>query len=295
MVKPKFIGAEPDRKETILTGKLRSGRASGFVGFVGHMCLPLLLLAAPQMVQSQFKATKPEARVEYWQNRLASMEAQLADKQGLSQYRLVFLGDSITDFFLMGDNVWFQGVKNGRAIWDATFAGRDPALKAINLGISGDRIEHMLYRIQPKAEGGLGQLDHRSLKPDYVIILAGINNSWASETPADASILAGVKALVASVHARQPKTRIILQSLMPTQEVARTKDIVIPVNRELKAFAEQSPQKAYITFVDLYPHFLTAEGRQDSALFYDGLHPSEAGYAVWRDVLVAAITADRAR
>ena len=47
--------------------------------------------------------------------------------------------------------------------------------------------------------------------------------------------------------------------------------------------------------MDLYPHFLTAEGRQNSALFYDGLHPSEAGYVVWRDVLVAAIAADRAR
>jgi lysophospholipase L1-like esterase len=255
----------------------------------------LLLLATPHLAQAQFKAAKPEARVEYWQSRLASMEAQLADKQGLSKYRLVFLGDSITDFFLMGDNLWFPGIKNGRAVWDATFSGQNPALKAINLGISGDRIEHMLYRIQPKDQGGLGQLDHPSLKPDYVIVLAGINNSWASETPADASIVAGVKALVASVHARQPKARIILQSLMPTQEVSRTRDIVMPVNRELKAFAEQDPQRAYITFVDLYPHFLTADGRQNSALFYDGLHPSEAGYAVWRDVLVQTIAADRAR
>jgi len=255
----------------------------------------VLLLASPQLAQAQYKSTKPEARVEYWQNRLASMAAQLADKQGLSQYRLVFLGDSITDFFLMGENVWFPGVKNGRAVWDATFSGRDPTLKAINLGISGDRIEHILYRIQPKRQGGLGQLDHKGLKPDYVVILAGINNSWASETPGDASIIAGVKALVASVHARQPKARIILQSLMPTQEVSRTKDIVIPVNRELKAFAELDAQKAYLTFVDLYPHFVTAEGAQNKTLFYDGLHPSEAGYVVWRDVLVAAIAADRAR
>lgn len=290
-----FIGAKPEREETILTGNLRVSGTSGFFRLFGLLCLPVLLLAAPHLAQAQFKATKPEPRVEYWQSRLATMESQLADKQGLSQYRLVFLGDSITDFFLMGENLWFPGIKNGRAVWDATFAGSDLSLKAINLGISGDRIEHMLYRIQPKRQGGLGQLDHQSLKPDYVVILAGINNSWASETPADASIVAGVKALVASVHARQPKARIILQSLMPTQEVSRTKDVVIPVNRELKAFAEQDAQKAYLTFVDLYPHFLTAEGVQNSALFYDGLHPSEAGYKVWRDVLVAAIAADRAR
>ncbi|OYU76169.1 MAG: hypothetical protein CFE32_11360 [Alphaproteobacteria bacterium PA3] len=278
-----------------MTVKPRASHPFGLTRLFGLMCLPLLLLANPHLAQAQFKAAKPEARVEYWQTRLAAMEAQLADKQGLSQYRLVFLGDSITDFFLMGDNLWFPGIKNGRSVWDETFAGRDPALRAINLGISGDRLEHMLYRILPKRQGGLGQLDHPTLKPDYVIVLAGINNSWASEAPADASIIAGVKALVASVHARQPKARIILQSLMPTQEVSRTKDVVIPVNRELKAFAEQDAQKSYITFVDLYPHFITAEGAQNKALFYDGLHPSEAGYAVWRDVLVSAIAADRAR
>jgi lysophospholipase L1-like esterase len=278
-----------------LTGNFGFGRPIHVARLFAILCIPLFSLAFPSALQAQFKSAKPEARVEYWQSRLASMEAQLADEKGLSSYRLVFLGDSITDFFLMGENLWFPGVKNGRTVWDATFAGQDPALKAINLGISGDRIEHMLYRIEPKRQGGLGQLDHPSLKPDYVIILAGINNSWASETPADASIVAGVQALVASVHARQPKARIILQSLMPTQEVARTRDIVIPVNRDLKAFAEADAQKAYITFVDLYPHFLNAEGRQDSALFYDGLHPSEAGYKVWRDVLVAAIAADRAR
>ena len=274
---------------------------SGFRRSISRACLfgilaiPLLLLAFPQVGQAQFKATKPEARVEYWQSRLASMQTQLAEPSGLSSYRLVFLGDSITDFFLMGENLWFPGIKNGRTVWDSTFAGSTPGLKAINLGISGDRIEHMLHRIAPKAQGGLGQLDHPSLKPDYIIILAGINNSWASETPADASIVAGVKALVASVHARQPNARIILQSLMPTQEVSRTRDIVIPVNRELKAFAEQDAQKAYLTFVDLYPHFLNSDGRQNSAFFCDGLHPSEAGYQVWRDVLVKAIEADRAR
>lgn len=278
-----------------MTDSAGTRRQFRFVRFFAVLCIPLLLLVFPRDSQAQFKAEVPQARVEYWQARLASMEAELADKQALSSYRLVFLGDSITDFFLMGENLWFPGVTNGRAVWDATFAGQDPALKAINLGISGDRLEHMLYRIQPKAQGGLGQLDHKELKPDYVVILAGINNSWASETPADASIVAGVKALVASVHARQPKARIILQSLMPTQEVARTRDIVIPVNRELKAFAEQDQQRAYLTFVDLYPHFLTPEGSQNSALFYDGLHPSEAGYRVWRDVLVAAIATDRAR
>jgi hypothetical protein len=34
-----------------------------------------------------------------------------------------------------------------------------PQNLALNIGISGDRTEHLLLRILPKAQGGLGQLD----------------------------------------------------------------------------------------------------------------------------------------
>ncbi len=47
---------------------------------------------------------------------------------------LVFVGDSITDG-------WRGG---GKAIWQKDFA----PLKALNLGIGGDRTEHVLWRLQ---------------------------------------------------------------------------------------------------------------------------------------------------
>lgn len=45
--------------------------------------------------------------------------------------------------------------------------------------------------------------------------------------------------------------------------------------------------------LDLYPSFVDAQGRQEARLFVDGLHPSEAGYRLWRDRLVPALASAR--
>ena len=50
----------------------------------------------------------------------------------------------------------------------------------------------------------------------------------------------------------------------------------------------------FTTWLDLYPAFVDKQGRQQTRLFVDGLHPSEAGYTVWRDRLVPALAAARA-
>ena len=45
-----------------------------------------------------FQSSKPIARVEYWQQRQIQIEQHLLDKPALSKVKLLFLGDSITDF-----------------------------------------------------------------------------------------------------------------------------------------------------------------------------------------------------
>ena len=47
-------------------------------------------------------------------------------------------------------------------------------------------------------------------------------------------------------------------------------------------------------WLDLYLAFLDVQRKRDSRLFVDGLHPSEAGYGIWRDRLVPALAAARA-
>ena len=250
----------------------------------------LTAAAAP----TDYRAAQPVERIDYWQERQRTIAAALADAASLPSYRLVFIGDSITDFWLLGDNPWVAGQRNGRAVWDESFAGADPAYKALNLGISGDRTEHILHRLLPKADGGLGELDPAALDPDYVIVMAGINNSWGAEQPASDSIVAGVIAIVDAVHARKPDARIVLQSLLPSNEEPRNRDVVRPVNERLADIVGRPPYSSYVRFLDLYPAFVDAQGAQVAGYFNDGLHPNEAGYRRWRDRLMRALSQDRA-
>lgn len=263
------------------------------------LCLLAATLAAyasflaPDAQAADFASMKPTARVEYWQQRQATIAAQVADAASLRDVKLVFVGDSITDFWLLDDDPWIPGRIHGRRVWDESFGGVVKENRALNIAISGDRTEHLLYRILPKSQGGLGQLDAPALTPEFLVLMVGINNSYAPESPVADSVFEGVRAVMRSLHARKPGARLLLQSLLPTSEPSRDDTVVKPVNARLAALASSPEFAGFTTWLDLYPSFVDAQGRQDGKLFLDGLHPSEAGYRVWRDRLVPALVAAR--
>lgn len=236
---------------------------------------------------SRFNAEIPTPRVDYWQKRATEINALLANKTNLKPVRLVFVGDSITDFWHIEENPWFPGKYCGKSIWDESFGGAVPAHISLNLGVSGDRIEHVLHRLLPKAKGGEGWLDRRDLQPDTVFVMLGINNSFDSEDPATTSIYKGVMAVVARIQERKPRARIVIQSLLPTEDDTKNNNLVKPVNVQLRDFAENT---AGVEYLDLYPAFVDENGAQKRDLFNDNLHPSRDGYRVWRDRLIIFLT-----
>jgi lysophospholipase L1-like esterase len=240
-----------------------------------------------------FASTQPAPRVEYWQHRQTDIDAALRDNASLAAVRLVFVGDSITDFWLLGDNPWVKGQKNGRRIWDESFAGLQPENRALNIGISGDRTEHLLHRLAPAAVGGLGHLDAAALKPEFLIVMLGINNTWAAEEPVADSVYEGVRAVLLRLHERQPGARIVLQSILPTSEPAKNAEVVRVVNQRLATLAASPAWAGFTAWLDLYPGFVDASGLQITSLFNDGLHPNEAGYRIWRDRLLPFLAEQR--
>ncbi len=241
----------------------------------------------PAQAADDFASTKPTQRVEYWQKREAEIAVQLRDTEALSKVKLVFLGDSITDFWQLGDNPWVTGQLFGKQSWDESFTGVPAENLALNLGISGDRTEHVLYRILPASAGGLGQLDAPELQPDVVLVLIGVNNTWAEETPVVDSVVAGIVQVVAAVHARKPDARIVLQSLIPTNDPVKNRDTLLPINRRIADLAASPQFSAFVSYLDLYPLFVDAAGQQIGDDFVsDGVHPNRTGYRVWRDHLV---------
>ena len=56
---------------------------------------------------ADFVSTQPAARVEHWQRREAEINAYIRDSKDLKNVKLLFVGDSITDFWLFDDNPCF--------------------------------------------------------------------------------------------------------------------------------------------------------------------------------------------
>lgn len=188
------------------------------------LCAVALAATLPTSAHGQtpdaprFVAETPTPRVDYWQKRASDIGQELSTAQSLEPVRLVFVGDSITDFWHLDANPWFPGLYCGWSVWNESFGGAVPQHKALNLGVSGDRIEHVLHRLLPAAQGGEGWLDRPDLQPDTLFVMLGINNSFDAEKPATTSIIKGVEAVVARLRERRPKARIVIQSLLPTFE-----------------------------------------------------------------------------
>lgn len=169
---------------------------------------------------------------------------------------VLFLGDSIT--------AGWAGVK---PIWDKHYAAYQPA----NFGIGGDRTQHVLWRI---ANGELDGID-----PKVVVLMIGTNNSGS---PAE-EILKGDEAIIAQIHAKLPKTKLLLLGIFPRgmdpkdEKVAALRAKLATVNASL-AKLDDGKQTRYL---DIGPQFLDPAGVLAKDIMPDALHPNGKGYEIW--------------
>ncbi len=210
----------------------------------------------PVVPQGATTSTFPAPRVE-WVSRVAGNNAKAAEVK--SSINLIFDGDSITDG-------WQRG---GQEVW----AQRYGKLGAFDFGISGDRTEHLLWRLYS------GQVDN--LKPKLVAIMIGTNNLGNNQSVEDT--IAGVKAVVADYRKRLPDAVILLQGVFPRgaspQDPFRAK--IKAVNQEIAKFADGDK----VIYVDFGDKFLEPDGSLSPKIMPDALHPNAAGYQIWADAI----------
>ena len=137
-------------------------------------------------------AVFPTGRGEWFQRVQAATEKAHATAEPI---RLIFDGDSITD--------GWQG--GGREIWAAHYG----KLGAFDFGISGDRTQHVLWRLNQ------GQAD--GLKPSLIALMIGTNNLGGNTVE---EIAEGVKTIVAEYQKRCPSAVILLQAIFPRGRLA---------------------------------------------------------------------------
>jgi acyl-CoA thioesterase-1 len=198
--------------------------------------------------------------------------------------RVVFMGDSITDNWRL----------------DGSFPGQP----YVNRGIGGQTTSQMLVRMFP---------DVIALKPAAVVILAGTNDiSRATgavtaqmvqdniQAMAQLAIANGIKPVLCSIlptddePVRAPGTPPRMGPPPPpgvrplprrkNSEMRPPADIV-----QLNAWMRDYARTAGIPYVDYYAALVDADGMLRDRLSNDGVHPTDAGYAIMAPLLEAAL------
>jgi len=176
--------------------------------------------------------------------------------------RLVLIGDSITQG-------WGGPGRNVGAVAGDAYAKHLAPFSAVNMGMSGDRTQHLLWRIDH------GALDH--CQPEAVAILIGVNN-LNSDTPA--AIVRGVEAIALKVRRKQPKAKVILHALFPVGQTSADprRALVQEVNTGLATLAK----KHRYQWLDLTSDFTQTDGSVNPArMAPDALHLAQGGYDIW--------------
>ncbi len=196
------------------------------------------------------------------------MHLQFLDLAKKGDIDLLFIGDSITDFWRRPDR--------GKAVWDQYFA----PLKAANFGISGDRTQHVLWRIDN------GELSGFETK--VIVLMLGTNNLSSppkSIRNTNEETIAGLKLVVADIRSHQPQAKLLLLAIFPRGKTADNPyraDLNV-INPELAKLDDGKN----IFFMDIGDRFLNDDGSLKTELFADGnLHPNTAGYKVWADAII---------
>ena len=173
------------------------------------------------------------------------------------------------DVLFVGDSITQGWTGKGMTVWKPLF---EEPYKAADFGISGDRTQHVLWRIQE------GELD--GIKPKVVVLMIGTNNS-AFNTPAQ--IAAGITRIVEQIKAKIPGVKVLLLNVLPRSEkpTDARRQVVSQVNDIIMKLDNGSD----IVYVRLWDPFLAEDGTLKKDLMPDFLHPNEAGYKIMGEAI----------
>ncbi|MDR1385413.1 MAG: GDSL-type esterase/lipase family protein [Planctomycetaceae bacterium] len=220
-------------------------------GFVAAMLFALTLTV---YAQETSVALIPQDRnkEDWWKNRFVEKVEQM--KKG--DIDLLLIGDSIT-----------HGWEGHKQIWDKFYADR----KTLNFGFSGDRTEHVLWR--------LDNAPMDAIHPKAITIMIGTNNiGHGSSQPKDAAD--GVLAIVQKLQKLYPDAKIFVLYVFPRDEKpdGRLRAKVNEINAYLPKLLANLNN---VVLVDIGYLFLQEDGTLPKSIMPDSLHPNDDGYVVW--------------
>jgi lysophospholipase L1-like esterase len=173
---------------------------------------------------------------------------------------LLLHGDSITDWWVMGDA--------NKAMFDKYFYD----IKTANFAISGDRTQGVLW--------GLRNGEGQGFQPKAVMLMIGTNNTGSDSAP---EIAEGIGAIILEMRKDFPNAKILLLAIFPRSVPGDpVRDKIAEVNRIISRLDDQK----HVFYLDIGPKFLDEKGYfLPDAFRPDNLHPQARGYEIWGEAV----------
>jgi lysophospholipase L1-like esterase len=208
---------------------------------------------------------------------LASLSASAQDWPNIKRYedqnasvkqtapgknRVVYMGDSITDFWIANDSTFFA------------------SNNYYDRGISGQTTGQMLVRFRE---------DVINLKPAVVVILAGINDIAENNGPSKLEDVAGNIFSMAEL-AKANHIKVVISSVLPAAAFP-WRPSINPVEK-VKALNEMLYNYAKannIVYLDYFTKMADEKRGLPANYSKDGVHPTLAGYKVMEPLAKQAI------
>ena len=147
---------------------------------------------------------------------------------------------------------------------------------AVNLGIGGDRTQHVIWRL----DNG----NFKDITPKAAVIMIGTNNSGANSSQ---EIADGITKIVKQIRTKSPKTKILLLAVFPrgaTKDDGRRK-----VNEGANSLVSKLDDGKHVHYLDIGSNFLKEDLTLPRDIMPDLLHLSPAGYKIWAESIEAKL------
>ncbi|SFF06550.1 SGNH/GDSL hydrolase family protein [Flavobacterium xueshanense] len=177
--------------------------------------------------------------------------------------RIVFIGDSITEFWSVLNPEYFAGKPY------------------VNRGISGQTTPQILIRFRA---------DVIALKPAAIVILAGINDIAGNTGPSTLEMIANNIFSMAEL-AKANQIKVILCTVLPAYDFSwkpnqNPAEKVVALNKMIKKYADANG----ILYLDYFSAMADEHNGLKTAYSEDGVHPNKLGYQIMAPLAEKAIT-----
>jgi len=184
------------------------------------------------------------------------------------------------ELILIGNSIFHSlDHENRQEVWEKYL----DQYQTVNMGISGDRTENVIWRLQN------GSLEN--IYPKVAVILIGTNNTDGNHylnisTPEE--LAGGIWRICEMVAEKLPVTKILIMGILPYGYKPNHRDNINKATNSLVSkFPDRNPN---ITYTDIGQVYLDTEGKVKKELMPDYLHPNPEGHMLMFETLNEEIT-----